>query len=45
MRRLTSWLCLWFLGTCCAFGLGACGDTVGSFFLDWIIVPLLGKTP
>ncbi|MBN1347062.1 MAG: hypothetical protein JXQ73_30505 [Phycisphaerae bacterium] len=45
MRRFYSWLFLSFMGVCCAFGLGACGDTVGSFVVDYIICPFLGKTP
>jgi hypothetical protein len=45
MRRAYKWTCLWTMGVCCAFGLGACSDTVGSFILDHIVVPFLGKTP
>ncbi len=44
MRRTCKWLGTWTLGSLCAFGLGDCGDAIGSFFVD-IIATLMGKTP
>ncbi len=45
MRRTYTWLCVWFMGICCAFGLGACGDAIGSFVVDFIVAPIMGKDP
>ena len=45
MRRTYTWLCVWFMGICCAWGLGACGDTIGSFIVDFIVAPIMGKDP
>lgn len=45
MRRAYRWFSLWAMGACCVIGFGDCAETYGSFIVDRIIAPLMGKDP
>lgn len=45
MKSKCKWAYMWLVGTCCGLGLSGCTDTIGSFVIDYIVAPMMGKTP